>query len=334
MTATSVAAGPYFDDLTLGQVFRSAPSVTLTEGHQAMHQAIVGDRLRLPLDRRLCAEVVGGGPIAHPALVWDIAIGQSTVATQRVKANLFYRGLVFRRVPEIGDTLVTGTKVVALRRNTPRPGRAPTGLAVLRITTVDQLRRPVLTFWRCAMLPARGPGEPVAEEADLDRVGEPVDPADLRAVTKGWHLDAFRRRVSGRHFGSLMPGRTWEVDGGDLVSCAPELARLTVNVAKVHHDEQAGSDGRLVYGGHTIGVALAQATRALPNIVTVAGWHGCDHLGPVHEGDTLYSRVTVEECEPLDSGGLAHLRSQVRSVPAGRGPEKDVLDWRFVAVLA
>ncbi len=48
---------------------------------------------------------------------------------------------------------------------------------------------------------------------------------------------------------------------------------------------------RLVYGGHTIGLALAQATRLLPNLVTVLGWQSCDHTGPVHEGDTLYSEL-------------------------------------------
>jgi acyl dehydratase len=32
------------------------------------------------------------GPLAHPAFVCDVAIGQSTLVTQRVKANLFYRG--------------------------------------------------------------------------------------------------------------------------------------------------------------------------------------------------------------------------------------------------
>ena len=44
--------------------------------------------------------------------------------------------------------------------------------------------------------------------------------------------------------------------------------------------------GRLVYGGHTIGLALAQLTRTMPNILTVADWHSCDHLGSVREGDT------------------------------------------------
>ena len=34
--------GPFFEDLGLGQVFDTAPSVTLTTGHAVAHQAIVG----------------------------------------------------------------------------------------------------------------------------------------------------------------------------------------------------------------------------------------------------------------------------------------------------
>src|SRR5947199_3813212 len=139
--------GPYFDDLAAGQVFDWAPAMTLSSGLAAAHQAIVGDRLRLALDTELCAAVTGSpGPLAHPALVCDVAIGQSTLATQRVKANLFYRGLVFHRLPVIGDSLFTRTEVVALRANSAKPGRAPTGLAALRIITVDQADRPVLDF--------------------------------------------------------------------------------------------------------------------------------------------------------------------------------------------
>lgn len=88
--------GPYFDDLSKGQVFDWAPGVTLSLGLAAAHQSIVGNRLRLALDSDLCAAVTGmPGPLAHPGLVCDVAIGQSTLATQRVKANLFYRGLRF-----------------------------------------------------------------------------------------------------------------------------------------------------------------------------------------------------------------------------------------------
>ena len=130
--------GPYFEDLTVGQVFATAPGITLWPALAAAHQAITGDRLALALDVPLCREVTGGPQLVSPALAWDVAIGQSTIVTQHVKANLFYRGLAFRRIPRIGDTLRTTTTVDGLRQNRPRPGRAPTGLAALRITTVDQ----------------------------------------------------------------------------------------------------------------------------------------------------------------------------------------------------
>jgi acyl dehydratase len=327
-------AGFFFEDLLVGQRVETAPALTLTSGHAAVHQAIVGDRLRLALDGTLAAEVLGSdAPIAHPALVCDVAIGQSTLLTQRVIANLFYRGLVVRRTPVIGDTLRTTTEVVALRQNTLRPGRAATGLAVLRVRTEDQAGHRVLDFWRCAMLPLRDPEGSTGHADDLDVIPAELDPAAIRSGVAGWHLDPFRTAVPGEHFAQLEPEMRWHVEGGDVVSSAPELARLGLNVAMAHHDAGGAGGRRLVYGGHTIGVAAAQATRALPNLVTVVAWHDCDHLGPVHEGDTLRSELELEQAEPLDGGGgLAHLRSRVR---AERGEQtSDVLDWRFVAVMA
>jgi acyl dehydratase len=333
--------GPYFDELAVGQEFGRAPGLTLTPGLAAAHQAITGDRLVLALDHGLGHQVTGGGPLASPGLVWDVAIGQSTLVTQHVKANLFYRGLAFRRTPRLGDTLRTSTRVVALRQNRPREGRAPTGLAVLRITTVDQQRRPVLDFWRCAMLPLRDQTRQTGHADELESVGHPADPASLKALVGGWRLDRFARHVGGPRFSELCPGQSWLVAGGDVVSSATELARLTLNVAAVHHDAAAAGGQRLVYGGHAIGLALAQAARSLPSIVTVAAWHGCDHLGPVHEGDTLRSTVSVEQVDEVPGGGLVHLRSLVRAEgPAAEPGEangvkpRDVLDWRYVAVVA
>ena len=135
------AGGPYFDDLVVGQVFDWAPSMTLTSGAAATHQAILGDRLRLSLDGELAHAVVGTtGPLAHPAFVCDVAIGQSTLVTQRVKANLFYRGLTFYRYPIIGDTLFTRTEVVGLRQNTAKPGRAATGMAASQMVASARRR--------------------------------------------------------------------------------------------------------------------------------------------------------------------------------------------------
>jgi acyl dehydratase len=331
--------GPYFDELAVGQGFNGSPGLTLTEGLAAAHQAITGDRLALALDHELCHQVTGGGPLAPPSLVWDVAIGQSTVVTQHVKANLFYRGLAFRRVPRLGDTLRTLTRVVALRQNRPREGRAPTGLAVLRITTVDQQRRPVLDFWRCAMLPLRNQDAQTGQEDELESAGHPADLASLHGLVGGWRLDRFAWQAGWPRYADLRKGQSWVVPGGDVVTSAPELARLTLNVAMVHHDAAAAGGQRLVYGGHAIGLALAQAARSLPAIVTVAAWHGCDHLGPVHEGDTLHSTISIEQVDDLPGGGgLVHLRSQVQAEAPGAQARavapRDVLDWRYIAVVA
>ena len=65
--------------------------------------------------------------MAPPSLAWNVSIGQSTLATQQVLANLYYRGLVLRRQPLIGDTLHTSTRVTGLKQNRPRAGRPATG---------------------------------------------------------------------------------------------------------------------------------------------------------------------------------------------------------------
>jgi acyl dehydratase len=322
--------GPFFNDLTVGQVFDWAPSMTLTSGAAATHQSILGDRMRLPLDATLSAAVTGAGSaLAHPGLVCDVAIGQSTLATQRVKANLFYRGLRFHRFPVLGDTISTRTEVVGLKQNSARPGKPRTGLAALRMTTVDQQGRKVLDFHRCAMLPLSDDAEDTGHADDLSTIGT-VEP-DLPDSTANWDADAWRARVPGPHFDPALSGAELH-STADVVTSAPELARLTLNIAATHHDSRvAGS--RLVYGGHTIGLALAQASRLLPNIATVLGWQSCDHTGPVHEGDTLYSRLHIEDAVPRSDGrgGTLHLRSLVFAA-ADDGPDPQVLDWRFRAL--
>ena len=336
----SVSGAPYFEDLHVGLVERRAPAVTLTDGMAALHQAIVGDRLALALDATLARSVAGApAALAHPALVWDVAIGQSTLLTARVIANLFYRGLVLARIPSIGDTLRTSTEVVALRRASPRTDRPASGLAVLRVHTVDQDGRDVLDFWRCAMLPLRDPTAPGGRDDSFDEIPAELGEQALRAATASWRLDAMPA-AGGGWLARVEPGTRWTVDGGDVVSSAPELARLSLNVAAVHRDRHAHRDGRrLVYGGHTIGIAAAQASRSLPEIATIVGWHSCEHLAPVHEGDTLYSELELERVDALSNGGaLAHLRSRVVALGDGGDDDADggtpVLDWRFVAVVA
>ncbi|TWG94935.1 acyl dehydratase [Nocardioides sp. J9] len=325
MSAPRTVGGPFFDELEVGQVFDTAPSLTLTEGRAAQHQVIAGDRWRLALDDHL-AHSVAGGAVASPALVTNAAIGQTTLVTQRVRANLFYRRFALLRQPLIGDTLGTTTTVVGLRENGRREGRPPTGLAALHMRTVDQHGRPVVDFYRCAMLPLSPGAPPTGHADDLDAVGADLPPVDPTVLVPAWDRSAY---VAGG-VREVVPqeGDVLEVATGDVVSSAPELARLTLNVAAVHHDRFQAGGQRLVYGGHTIAIATSQLLRALPDLATILAWESCDHTGPVHEGDTLTSRFTVGRVTAVGDWSVVDLRAEV----AANG-ERPVLDWRF-SVLA
>ncbi len=197
--------------------------------------------------------------------------------------------------------------------------------------TIDQADQLVLDFYRCGMLPASPDFAPDnAPHDDLSAIGADV-PGPAHDPTAQWDGEVFRDKVPGPHFDAGLAGAVLH-STADVVSSAPELARLTLNIAATHHDSRVGGR-RLVYGGHTIGLALAQASRLLPNLVTVLNWQSCDHTGPVHEGDTLYSELHIESAEPTDHGGVLGLRSLVYAVSDTAGePDRSVLDWRFHAL--
>jgi acyl dehydratase len=338
---TIEVSSPYFEDLEIGQSFDDAPAVTVTPGHAAVHQAVFGDRLRLPLDADLCRRVTGSdNPLVHPSLVCNIAIGQTTMPSGRVLGNLFYRGLVLKRPVYIGDTLRTRTQIVALRQNKPRDERPATGMAVFEMHVENQQGQTVLHFWRCPMLPCRDPGVETGHADSFDDIAPELEADQVKAaVPAHWRFDTFRERNPGAHFEDISAGAHYRVDGRDTVTCAPEIARMTLNVAAAHTYAAGSSYGkRLVYGGHTISTATALVTRALPNLVTLVAWRSCDHTAPVFEGDMLGCEFTVDSVDALEGGGglvgLHVLVDAERGEDAPDGESTRVLDWRAIGVMA
>ncbi len=343
MSAERIVIGsPWFEDLKRGQVFDEAPAVTVTAGHAAFHEAVFADRLRLPLDAELSRAVTGkDATLVNPNVVCNVAIGQTTFPSGRVIGNLFYRGLVLQRPVYVGDTLRTVTTIGALRQNSKKPGRPATGMAVFEMHVENQRGETVLHFWRCPMLPCRDPEADTGHADSFDSVEAELDMDRVRAaVPSDWRLDAFRERLPGTHFGEVPEGAIYEVLGRDTVSCATEIARLTLNVAGAHTDAGASAHGRrLVYGGHTISLAASLLTRALPNLVTFVAWRSCDHTAPVFEGDVLRSEFEIEGKHPLEGGGgLLDVRARVHAERGSEAPkpgeDAQVLDWRFLALMA
>jgi acyl dehydratase len=330
-------AGPWFEDFKIGDCFADAPSVTVTEAYAAIHQSLFGDRMRLPIDHELSSQVVPSAkPLVNPCLVANIAIGQSTFASQRVMGNLFYRGLTFKTPVFIGDTLKTTTRVVALRQNRIREGRANSGMVALEIQVQNQHGNEVMLFWRCPMIPCRDPGADTGHADSFDDIPQGIDTSLLMRSQAPWNLDAFRK-IPGLHFDGITPGVQYEVEARDTVTSAPELVRLTLNMAMTHTDvSRSVYDKRLVYGGHTISMAAAQLSRAMPNMLTICAWRECDHLGPVYEQDVLRSVITIGDKYPIESGGgLVDIIVEVYAQGSAETDEENrVLNWSLVGRFA
>jgi acyl dehydratase len=207
-------------------------------------------------------------------------------------------------------------------------------MVLLHVTAAAADGQVVLDYHRCPLLPARA--------EDPDEAGDDIQAAVDRAAQRDvhdlipthWRLDALRRERLGMLFEDLQPGRTWSPEAGETVSCAPELVRLSLNLAMTHTDATVGPHGqRLVYGGHVIGIAASHLTKMLPDLATVLAWRSCDHLGPTFEGDLLRSEITLEELEPLPDGGLLHARILVSAEGEEDDDPRPVLDWRLSALM-
>ena len=332
VTPTSVDVvddpGPYFDDLEVGQRIQPGPAVTIGAGEAAVYRAVCGDPMATSLDRPLGEAVTGcSGRLVNPGLVMHVSIGQSTVATRRVIANLFYRGVALRRPVWEGETLHTEVTIRGLADLSRRSDRPARGLALLgiRTTCVDDGKM-VIDYERCAMLLVRDPALLTGHADDLGEVDPVVD------------LDAWEDRVPTGWDPSPLAGMAdqgWAISDRrtdrlrDTVTGALLLVRLTQNQAPPHRDPAEGPSGqRLVYGGHTIGLAQASLARMMPGTATVVGWQSCDHLAPVYEEDVLAFHHTLLDERPVGDGRLRAVRVEV---DADRGGEPiPVLDWRTI----
>ena len=214
-------------------------------------------------------------PLAHPALVCDVAIGQSTLLTQRVIANLFYRGLVLRRAAADRRHAAHDDRG---RRAAPERARGPAARrpASPCCGSARSTRRTARcsTSTRCAMLPLRDPDG--RHRPRRRRIAAPSRSRSTPASARGAGRGLGPRRRS-RAAVAAAPALRRRSRAGDALdgrgrrrrqrgARAGAAERSTSPTA--HHDARRRPGGpRLVYGGHTIGLAAAQLTRALPDLV-------------------------------------------------------------------
>lgn len=311
-----VGDGPYYDEFTKGMTIPPLPPVTVTEADNVAFRMITGDQ-HLPSVDRGVAQQLTGKAMVYPSLAMQYSIGQTTNATRRAIANLYYRSVRILRTVAVGETLRTTATVLGLADGKPKDGQHR-GKVWLGIETVGD-DGPVVRYERCALVAART-GSPGHGDA-IPGPSDPVPLAEVASLAPGWDLSPLPAT-------EWAVGQTVEDPMRDHVDLAPSLARLTFNQAFVHRDgTRSIYKKRLVYGGHVQGLAQASLSRVLPGLATVVAWDGCDHVGPAFEGDLLAFRHTVTEEHAVGGGRL--LRFEVRGATVDEAGEvgSDILVW-------
>ncbi|MBF0240601.1 MAG: acyl dehydratase, partial [SAR324 cluster bacterium] len=248
--------------------------------------------------------------------------------------------LVIKNPVFVGDTLHTTTKVVGLKQNKVKPGRAPTGMVALEMLVRNQHGQEVMKFWRCPMIPCRNADTNTGYDDSFDSIPAELNMEEVKSVIpENWNLAHYRQTIPGTHFNELETDTVYVIHSRDTITSAPELVRLTLNMATTHTDATTSAYGkRLVYGGHTITMAGAQTVRAIKNLMTFVAWRKCDHTAPVFEQDILRTEVSVIQKYALSQGGLVDFHVDVFAERGDQSPEpgKDikVLDWDVIGLMA
>lgn len=153
-----VVAGLYFEEFTVGQVFRHALRRTLTEADNVFFSALTHNPAALHLDEEYCRQHTEFGTrVVNSALTLGmmvgISVGDTTLGT--TVANLGWDEVRFPRPLFHGDTIRVETEVLELRDSKSRPQN---GIVIFAQRAFNQKDELVASCKRSALMLRRPAG--------------------------------------------------------------------------------------------------------------------------------------------------------------------------------
>ena len=303
--------GFFFEDFTLGRVFRHATPVTVTSGDVSLYRALTGSRHALYSSEPFSGLVDGRTLRLDPLMVFHIVFGKSVPDISRnAVANLGYAEGVFGAPVYRGDTLRAESEIIGHKQNSS----GKTGIVYVRTRGLNQRDDVVVSYIRWVMVNKRDPDAPAPKTIVPELRGAlTMSKAGMfvRNYT-GWDsvLSGSPHRFEDYEIGEKID----HVDGMTVEEAEHQIAtRLYQNTAKVHFDAHAQKESqlgrRLIYGGVVMSIARALSFNGLANAVEIIAINAGTHVAPLFAGDTVYAWSEVLDMTPLsDTTGALRLR--------------------------
>jgi acyl dehydratase len=130
-------AGKYFEEFTVGQIFKHQPGRTVTEMDNVLFTCLTMNPQPLHLDEEFAKQTEFGQRLVNSLLTLGITVGLSVGDTTlgTTIANLGFDKIEFPKPVFHGDTLKAHTKVIAKRESKSRPNQ---GIVEFEHTATNQ----------------------------------------------------------------------------------------------------------------------------------------------------------------------------------------------------
>lgn len=153
MTTRTVERGRYYEDFTVGDVYRHHWGRTLTDGECQLFATWTMNAVPLYFNKVHAAALGHPAPPAHPLFVMNTVFGLSVEdLSEQALAHLGYWGMRFPRFVYPGDTLLAASEVLDKRESGSKPDR---GIVHVRTTGKNQRGEDVLVYERKILVKKR-----------------------------------------------------------------------------------------------------------------------------------------------------------------------------------
>jgi acyl dehydratase len=149
-----MAYGRYFEELTVGDVYKHWPGRTITEFDDTWFSLMTMNQNPLHIDEHYAQSTQHGRRLVNGIFVFALAVGMSVAdVSGRCIANLEYEYIKHLAPVFHGDTIYAETEVLAKRDSEGKPDR---GIVHVETRARNQRDDVVLTLRRRVLVPKRG----------------------------------------------------------------------------------------------------------------------------------------------------------------------------------
>lgn len=147
------STGRYFEDFTVGEVYRHWPGRSISETDNTWFTLLTMNTHPLHFDTAYAAQSEFGRPLVNSCLTLSMVVGMSVSdLSQNAVANLGWDKIKLTAPVFVGDTIYAASEVLAKRESKTRPNQ---GIITARTTGRKADGTEFMTFERAFLVPKR-----------------------------------------------------------------------------------------------------------------------------------------------------------------------------------